>query len=163
MRAVKFTGSTQGGQSIAEQCGKYIKKGTFELSGNDPFIVLEDANLEKAVQTAYKSRMNCNAQTGFAAKRIIVCQGVYDEFRDRLLDIIKRKTVIGDPLDYSTNLGPLADKNHLALLKHNLKVAIERDGARVIQGRLDYEIDDSDLSEGNWFAPVVIEGTDIES
>ena len=61
VRAVKFTGGSIGGIEVARQCGKYMKKGTFELGGNDPFIVLAEANLEKAAQTAYRSRMNCNA------------------------------------------------------------------------------------------------------
>lgn len=66
-----------------------MKKGTFELGGNDAFLVLSEANIEKAAQTAYKSRLNCNGQTGFNAKRFIIEECVYEEFRDRLLDIIK--------------------------------------------------------------------------
>lgn len=77
VRAVKFTGGTESGVRVAQACGQHMKKGTFELGGNDPFIVLEEANLEKAAQIAYKSRMNCNGQTGFAAKRFIIEECVY--------------------------------------------------------------------------------------
>lgn len=98
-------------------CGKYLKKGTFELSGNDPFLVLEEANIQKAAQTAYNSRMSCNGQTGFSAKRIIVEECVYDAFKETLLDIIKRRTRIGDPLDERCNLGPMAIPETIPLLK----------------------------------------------
>lgn len=104
-------------------------KGTFELGGNDPFIVLEEANLEKAAQTAYRSRMNCNAQTGFNAKRFIIEECVYQDFKDRLLDIIHRKTVMGDPLDERTTLGPMANTRQMNELRQQVKVATERDGA----------------------------------
>ena len=61
IRAVKYTGGNEGGNKIAALAGKHMKKGTFELGGNDAFIVLQEANLEKAVQAAFKSRMTCNA------------------------------------------------------------------------------------------------------
>jgi succinate-semialdehyde dehydrogenase/glutarate-semialdehyde dehydrogenase len=102
---------------VAKVCGEHMKKGTFELGGNDAFIVLSEANLEKAALTAYRSRLNCNAQTGFNAKRFIVEQCVYDEFKDRLLDIIKRKTVIGDPMDERVNLGPMAIPRQMEKLR----------------------------------------------
>lgn len=108
VRAVKFTGGTPAGTYVAKLCGKYMKKGTFELTGNDPFLVLQEANIHTAAVAAYKSRMACNAQTGFAAKRIIVEECVYDEFKDTLIDIIKRRTKIGDPLNEDCNFGPLA-------------------------------------------------------
>lgn len=81
---------------------------TLELGGNDPFCVLADADLQKAVECAYKSRMGANGQACINAKRFIVEEKVYDEFRDRLIEYIKEKTVIGDPLLPDTNLGPLA-------------------------------------------------------
>lgn len=94
-----------------------MKKGTFELGGNDAFIVLQEANLEKAVQAAFKSRMMCNAQTGFSAKRFIIEEPVYEEFRERLIQIIQYKTKIGDPLDPRTTLGPIALKRNMELVK----------------------------------------------
>ena len=62
VRAVKFTGSTESGKIVASECGKNMKKGTFELGGNDPFIVLKDANMDQAVNAAYKSRMGNSGQ-----------------------------------------------------------------------------------------------------
>jgi succinate-semialdehyde dehydrogenase / glutarate-semialdehyde dehydrogenase len=131
VRAVKFTGSTRGGTHIAKLCGRYLKKGTFELTGNDPFLVLEEANIQKA-------------------------------FRDTLLDLINRRTRIGDPLDEYFNLGPMAVPAGLDLLKHQLKKA-QGDGGQIIYGDPDFKMTDPGLQKGNWFAPVVIEGVDTHS
>ncbi len=60
-QAVKFTGSTQAGVKVAELCGRHMKKGHFELGGNDPFLVLRDADIQKAAEIGYKSRMGANA------------------------------------------------------------------------------------------------------
>jgi succinate-semialdehyde dehydrogenase/glutarate-semialdehyde dehydrogenase len=63
-------------------CGKYMKKGCFELGGNDPFIVLKEANIGLAVEKAYASRMNANGQACINAKRFIINEERYDEFKD---------------------------------------------------------------------------------
>lgn len=85
-----------------------MKKSTFELGGNDPFIVLKDADIQKAAILAYRSRMSANAQACINAKRFIVEASVFEEFKVKLLEVIKDQTVIGDPLDPNTTLGPLA-------------------------------------------------------
>ena len=148
---------------MAKICGRYLKKGTFELGGNDAFIVLEEANIEKAVQTAYRSRMRCNAQTGFNAKRFIIQSSIYEQFKQRLIAIIKKKTIIGDPLDPATTLGPMTLMNQLQQLKQQVKVATERDGAKIIYGSLDYQMTKPELKDGNWFAPIVTEGMNTNS
>lgn len=73
-------GSTEGGKKIAELCGKAMKKGTFELGGSDPFIVMEDADIELAASKAVISRMKANGQSCNNAKRFIVHKDVYDQF-----------------------------------------------------------------------------------
>lgn len=108
VRACKFTGSTEGGKNVAVICAKHVKKGCFELGGSDPFIVLKDADMERAVNAAYISRMANSGQACINAKRFIITAPVYDEFRDRLLEKIKKETKIGDPNDRTTTLGPLA-------------------------------------------------------
>jgi succinate-semialdehyde dehydrogenase/glutarate-semialdehyde dehydrogenase len=72
VRAVKFTGSTPNGKIIAEQCGLALKKTCFELGSNDAFIVLNDANIDEAVETAYNSRMLNSGQAVVNAKRFII-------------------------------------------------------------------------------------------
>ena len=108
VRACKFTGSCRGGENVAIACAKYVKKGCFELGGSDPFLVLKDANMEQAVNAAYASRMGNSGQTCVSAKRFIITAPVYDEFKERLLEKIKTATVVGDPMDPATTLGPLA-------------------------------------------------------
>ena len=108
VRACKFTGSTAGGTKVAILCAKHVKKACFELGGSDPFVVLKDANMERAVDAAYASRMGNSGQACINAKRFIITAPVYDQFRDRLVEKIKSTAVLGDPMDPSTNVGPLA-------------------------------------------------------
>lgn len=108
VRAVKMTGSTASGKKVAMTCGKHMKKSCFELGGNDPFIVLKEADVEKAVNLGYASRMANNGQACINAKRFILNEHIYDEFKERLIEKIKSDCVIGDPMDPATTLGPLA-------------------------------------------------------
>jgi|LakMenE18May11ns_1017448.scaffolds.fasta_scaffold9803046_2 succinate-semialdehyde dehydrogenase/glutarate-semialdehyde dehydrogenase len=94
-----------------------MKKGTFELGGNDPFLVLKDAEIDKAVDCAYKSRMLANAQSCINAKRFFIQDEIFDEFTAKLISKIKTETLIGDPLDPKINLGPLALQKQVTLLK----------------------------------------------
>ena len=110
VRAVKFTGSTRGGKAVAIEAAKNVKKACLELGGNDPFVILKDADLEKAVNAGYTSRMVNSAQACNNAKRFIITSAVYDEFRDRLIEKIKSTVNIGDPMDPAVNCGPLAMK-----------------------------------------------------
>ncbi len=94
-----------------------MKKATFELGGDDPFIVLNDANIKAAAAAAYKSRMHCNGQAAINAKRFIIQEEVYDEFKELLIEEIESKTVIGDPFALKTNLGPMGTKRTLDKLR----------------------------------------------
>lgn len=107
VRALKFTGSTAAGKNLGMLCGKYMKKAAFELGGNDPFVVLKDADMELAVNMGYASRMANNGQACINAKRFIIEDSKYDEFRERLIAKIIDTTVIGDPMDPTVNLGPI--------------------------------------------------------
>lgn len=101
---------------MAVLCAKTAKKGCFELGGSDPFVVMKDANLERAVEAAYISRMVNSGQACINAKRFIITAPVYDEFKERLIEKIKSTVCIGDPMDPETNLGPLAIKRQKELL-----------------------------------------------
>lgn len=118
VRAVKFTGSTEVGKIVAISAAKHVKKGTFEMSGNDAFVVLKDANIEAAVNAAVKSRMMNNGQACKAAKRFIITEAVYDKFKDMLIEKIKKTIVIGDPMDRNVNLGPLVSGQRLEKLQN---------------------------------------------
>ena len=78
VRACKFTGSTKGGTAVAILCAKHIKKSCMELGGSDPFVVLKDADMERAVDAAYASRMGNSGQACINAKRFIITAPVYD-------------------------------------------------------------------------------------
>lgn len=162
VQGVKFTGSTAAGVQVSTLCGKHMKKGHFELGGNDPFIVLKDADLPKAALTAYRSRMGANAQACINAKRFIVEDSVYDDFKHHLIEVIKEQTVIGDPTDEKTTLGPLALDRQKSLLISQVAQA-QKDGAKLVYGSLEDHKMSGDLSKGNYVHPIVTEGLSMDS
>ncbi len=107
VHAVTLTGSTPAGQKVASCAGQNIKKSVLELGGSDPFIVLDDANIEMAVENAVKSRYLNAGQSCIAAKRFIVTPGVADAFV-ALFKTAVEKLSTGDPLSEDTTLAPMA-------------------------------------------------------
>ena len=146
--AVSFTGSEVAGSKVAECCGKNIKKTVLELGGSDPFIVLQDANLNKCIDGAIMSRMINNGQSCIAAKRFIVHEKVYDEFVIKLKKRLN-KLIIGDPRDTKTQVGPLANENILIDLDKQVQKS-KKMGASVIMGgsKLD--------RSGYFYSPTII-------
>src|SRR5437762_10999811 len=110
--AVTLTGSEPAGRSVASIAGKQIKKTVLELGGSDPFIVMPSADLREAVSTAVKARTINNGQSCIAAKRFIVHGQIYDEFEKGFVEATKALRV-GDPMNESTVVGPLATKQIL--------------------------------------------------
>ena len=104
-----------------------MKKACFELGGNDPFIVLEDADIEAAVNKGFASRMAANAQACINAKRFILVDSVYDEFKERMIEKIKRDIIIGDPMNEQTTLGPLVTQRQKETLLTQVNNAVTRD------------------------------------
>ena len=98
------------GKEVAEQCGKFMKKGSFELGGSDSFIVLEDADIDLAVQKAVEGRLHTNGQACNNSKRFMIHKNIYDTFKQRLFEAIDAYTKIGDPTDLETTLGPMINK-----------------------------------------------------
>ena len=107
VKAVSLTGGTKAGKSIASLAGKYLKKSLLELGGSDPYIILEDADLESAVKNSIFSRLINSGQSCIAAKRFIIVKNVYEKFENIFVDEMK-KVVMGNPLDEKTTLGPQA-------------------------------------------------------
>ncbi|MGB5437318.1 MAG: NAD-dependent succinate-semialdehyde dehydrogenase [Maribacter sp.] len=132
VRAVTLTGSEKAGSAVAEIAGRHIKKSLLELGGNNAFIVLEDADIDKAVKTAITARMlNCG-QSCIAAKRFILVEGIYDEFVSKFTEAV-RKLKSGDPMDETTQVGPLARKDLADQLNLQVKESIKL-GAELLLG-----------------------------
>ncbi len=153
--AATLTGSEPAGRSVAATAGKQIKKTVLELGGSDPFIVMPSANLGDAVTTAVKARTINNGQSCIAAKRFIVADEIYDEFERRFVDEMQQLK-IGDPLDESVEIGPLATPQIVNDLDEQVKKAVAS-GARVLTGgkRID--------RPGNFFEPTVLVDVDLKS
>jgi len=112
VRGVSFTGSTGGGAQIAALSGKYCKKSVMELGGSDPIVVLKDADIELSVTEGTKSRLLNGGQVCIAAKRFIVDESIYDQFKEQLIKQLKTYKV-GDPMEEDTQMGPLAKSDGL--------------------------------------------------
>lgn len=132
IRAASLTGSEEAGASLAAAAGKNLKKSVLELGGNDAFIVLEDADIDQAVEWAYVGRMNNTGQCCVAAKRFIVVDAVADEFTEKFVARMSHLKV-GDPLDEGTQLGPLSSEEAAVHLADQVRRAVE-DGAKVLLG-----------------------------
>jgi len=129
IKSVSFTGSTKTGRLIASLSGKHLKKSILELGGSDPYIVLEDAKLQKASKEIVSSRLNNSGQSCIAAKRVIVEKTVYDEFVEHLIKELKYKS-ISQPLD-NPDVGPLAKKEFVDKLKE-IRDSDIKEGAEVL-------------------------------
>lgn len=146
--AVTLTGSVGAGSSVAAAAGKEIKKCVLELGGSDPFIVMPSADHEKAIETAVQARVINNGQSCIAAKRFIVHQQIAEQFEKKFVERMASLKV-GDPMDATTDVGPLATEDVLKGLEEQVQKTIKM-GARVLLGgkRLD--------RKGNFFAPTVL-------
>ena len=107
VKAVTLTGSTPAGKAVASKAGEMLKKTVLELGGSDPYIILEDADLQKAVNSCTISRLINTGQSCIAAKRFIVVESVLQEFQLLLIKNMQN-VIMGDPFDESTNIGPMA-------------------------------------------------------
>jgi succinate-semialdehyde dehydrogenase / glutarate-semialdehyde dehydrogenase len=146
--AATLTGSEDAGIQVGMGAARRIKKVVLELGGSDPFIVMSSANLEEAVTTGVKARIGNNGQSCIAAKRFIIADEIADRFEQAFVKKMEALKV-GDPLDESTELGPLATADGLASLDAAVQKTIAA-GARVLTGgkRLD--------RPGNFYAPTVL-------
>jgi succinate-semialdehyde dehydrogenase/glutarate-semialdehyde dehydrogenase len=130
--AVTLTGSDRAGRDVASRAGRALKKSVLELGGSDPFVVTANADLTLAVATAVKSRLFNSGQSCIAAKRFIVVDSVAEEFLRRFTEAMG-SVKVGDPLDPSTELGPLARTDLVASLSAQVDDAVAH-GARLLTG-----------------------------
>lgn len=132
IKGVTLTGSEPAGSSVAAAAGKYVKKSTLELGGSDAFIVLDDANIEEAADAAVQGRLWNAGQVCVSPKRIIVEEGIADEFLERVKS--KFKTLnIGDPMDEKTDLAPLSSEKAVEDVIRQVQEAVAG-GAQLLHG-----------------------------
>jgi succinate-semialdehyde dehydrogenase/glutarate-semialdehyde dehydrogenase len=148
VKAASLTGSEPAGAQVAAQAGRQLKKTVLELGGSDPFVVMPSADLERAVRTAVEARVINNGQSCIAAKRFLVDAGIAAEFERRFVQAMEALR-IGDPMDESTQLGPLATPDILEGLDQQVRTTVAA-GARLLTGG--HRID----RPGNFYAPTVL-------
>ena len=132
IKAVTLTGSTPAGKAVASAAGSMLKKSVLELGGSDPYLILEDADIEKAAHMCVTSRLLNAGQSCIGAKRFIVADKIYNSFRDEFVYLVS-KAKYGDPNDPETTIGPLARID----LRDELHQQVERSremGAIVLLG-----------------------------
>ena len=152
VRAVTVTGSIAAGKAVAQRAGAVVKKSVLELGGSDPYLVLEDADLDLAAETCAKSRLINSGQSCIAAKRFVVVDAVHDAFVERFVARMAAAK-LGDPMDESTEVGPQARVD----LRDGLHQQVKRSlagGAKCVLGGTVPE------RAGAWYPPTVL--TDVK-
>jgi len=148
--AVTLTGSVAAGRTVAERAGRNLEKTVLELGGSDPYVVLEDADLDQAAEACAASRLANSGQSCIAAKRFVVDDAVLEPFTDRLVERMGRARM-GDPTDESTEVGPQARRD----LRDELHRQVEESVAAGAQRLLGGEIPDG---PGAFYPPTVLAG-----
>ncbi len=132
INAISITGSTKAGKRVAEISSQKLNKFILELGGSDPFIVLKDADIDKAAKIGVKSRFLNNGQSCIAAKRFIVEQDVIEEFTKKFIEHVEQQ-VVGDPLDPKTTIGPLVRDDSRDIIVNQIGQSALK-GAKVLLG-----------------------------
>ena len=149
INAVTFTGSVPIGAKVGQRAVSHLKKTVLELGGSDPFIVCDDADIEKASAGAVKGRfINCG-QSCIASKRFIIVKKIANEFIEKFVQKVE-KLKVGDPLSEDTDMGPLVNKNALEKIDSQVKDSI-KEGAEIITGGKELQ-----EKKGNFYEPTVL-------
>ncbi|MBV2207634.1 MAG: NADP-dependent succinate-semialdehyde dehydrogenase [Pseudomonas sp.] len=148
VRKISFTGSTEVGAKLMEQCAPGIKKVSLELGGNAPFIVFDDADLDEAVKGAMQSKYRNAGQTCVCVNRIYVQDGVYDAFAEKFQAAVA-KLRVGNGLEEGTDVGPLIDDRAAAKVREHIEDAVAQ-GARLVAGGQAHSLG------GSYFEPSVL-------
>jgi succinate-semialdehyde dehydrogenase/glutarate-semialdehyde dehydrogenase len=150
VRMVTFTGSTEVGKLLMEQAARTVKRVGMELGGNAPFIVFDDADLDRAVAGALASKFRNAGQTCVCANRFLVQEGVYDAFAQKLTDAVK-KLKVGAGTETGVTVGPLINKDAVKKVEEHVADAVEH-GAKVVVGGKPSPLG------GNFYEPTVLTG-----
>ena len=150
VRKLTFTGSTEIGRVLMEQCARTVKKTSMELGGNAPFVVFDDADLDAAVEGAMASKYRNAGQTCVCANRILVQDSVYDAFAAKLAERVS-KLKIGNGLEPGVTIGPMIDSNAITKVEEHIADAVAK-GAKVMAGGKRHALG------GLFFEPTILTG-----
>ncbi|MDO9135821.1 5-carboxymethyl-2-hydroxymuconate semialdehyde dehydrogenase [Hydrogenophaga sp.] len=160
VRAISFTGSTATGNRIVQSAG--LKKFSMELGGKSPFVIFDDADLERALDAAVFMIFSNNGERCTAGSRILVQQSIYADFAQKFVERARRITV-GDPLDEKTIVGPMISRAHLAKVRSYIELG-PKEGATLLCGGLDRPSYAAELparvAKGNYVWPTVFADVD---
>jgi succinate-semialdehyde dehydrogenase/glutarate-semialdehyde dehydrogenase len=148
VRKLTFTGSTEVGKILMEQCAATVKKTSMELGGNAPFIVFDDADLEAAVKGAIASKYRNAGQTCVCANRLLVQDAIYDAFAKRLAEVVSEMKV-GNGMEQGTVIGPLIDLKAVEKVEQHISDAVKK-GAKIVVGGARHSLG------GRFFEPTVL-------
>jgi 5-carboxymethyl-2-hydroxymuconic-semialdehyde dehydrogenase len=156
VRAISFTGSTVTGNRIVQTAG--LKKFSMELGGKSPFVVFDDADLNRALDAAVFMIFSNNGERCTAGSRILVHKSIYADFASKFAERAKR-IAVGDPLDETTIVGPMISPQHLAKVRRYIELG-PSEGATLLAGGLDAPALPAHLRRGNYVVPTVFADVD---
>jgi acyl-CoA reductase-like NAD-dependent aldehyde dehydrogenase len=148
--AVTITGSEVAGSTVASNAGRMLKKNVMELGGSDPFIVLEDADLDQAVEAGVLARYQNTGQSCIAAKRFIVVESIFEQYQEHFVAAVNSLQT-GDPMNRATRVGPLARPEFVDELERQVRESVAR-GATILTGG------QRNPGKGYFFQPTVLTG-----
>ena len=148
IKAVTLTGSVPAGKSVAKIAGSLLKKTVMELGGSDPYVILEDADLEMAADTCTTARLINAGQSCIAAKRFIVVEKIYNEFERLFVEKMKSKKM-GDPFDESNDIGPQASVSLRDELQQQVEKSVQLGAEPLLGGKIPEQA-------GAWYPPTVL-------
>jgi 5-carboxymethyl-2-hydroxymuconic-semialdehyde dehydrogenase len=156
VRAISFTGSTATGNRIVKEAG--LKKFSMELGGKSPFVIFEDANLERALDAAVFMIFSNNGERCTAGSRILVQRSIYADFAQKFA-ARARKIAVGDPLDEKTVIGPMISQGHLAKVRSYIELG-PKEGATLLCGGLEAPVVPDRVKQGHYVLPTVFADVD---
>jgi 5-carboxymethyl-2-hydroxymuconic-semialdehyde dehydrogenase len=156
VRAISFTGSTATGNRIVKEAG--LKKFSMELGGKSPFVIFDDADLDRALDAAVFMIFSNNGERCTAGSRILVQQSIYADFAQKFA-ARAQKIVVGDPLDEKTTIGPMISPGHLAKVRSYIELG-PREGATLLCGGLEAPLLPDRVKKGNYVMPTVFADVD---
>lgn len=158
IRVISFTGSNETGSHIAGECGRQLKKVSLEMGGKNAVIVMDDADLNLAVEGILWSAFGTSGQRCTACSRVIVHENVKDELEKRLLNEMKELS-IGNGLDEGVKVGPIINESSMEKIKKYIQIGKE-EGATLLAGG--NELTDGKYADGNYFAPTLFTNATID-